>query len=196
MQLVNVAIFFIRLIVGTVLAAAGFLKLQQHSSNRFLKNVLAYDLVKGYFARVTAKSLPWLEISCGLFLLTGLFLPTAALASFSLLLIFTFAVATAIVRDKKVSCGCFGRTSLKDRIRWHITYRNLILMGLLIIVFAYGPGWLTVDNWLSMWTENQSVSRNIQNGLILIWSTTLLFVAILHLITRKRVRAQKEQSAI
>lgn len=181
MPLIDIAVFLTRLLVGSVLTIAGLLKLQDGSS-RFLQSVLAYGLVKGRAARLMASYLPWLEVGCGLFLLLGLFLPVTALVSFGLLMIFTTAVVTAIVREKRVDCGCFSTTHRRNYVRWKLSYRNLVMMGLSVIIFNFGPGWLAVDNWLLSSLNSLIAVSVIQNGLTVVWLTVLLITVTLHLI--------------
>lgn len=181
MPLLEIAILIARLFAGAILTLAGLLKLQ-NGSHRFLQSVLAYDLVQGRTARLVANGLPWLEIICGLFLITGFFLPITALVGYGLLMMFTVAVTSVMVRKKQARCGCFGATYKQNRARWQLVYRNLGLMGLTIIIFGLGPGWLAIDSWLQGRLGSFIAGgAAVQNSLIVVWLATLLVVVSLHL---------------
>lgn len=194
MPLLDIAVALARLFVGSTLIVAGLLKLRGDSGH-FLRSILAYDLVRGRAVQLIAKSLPWLEVGCGLFLLSGFFLPLTALASFGLLLTFTIAVTHAIVRQKQVGCGCFGTTNKRDRVRWQLTYRNLGLMGLTIVVFGFGPGWLAIDGWLNPEPHSLSANEVILNGLIAVWLTAFVASVYLHFIARQHVHHTRAHNA-
>lgn len=176
MSLLDIIIFITRLLIGSILIIAGFLKLQI-GSRRFLQNILAFGFVKGHVAQFISNSLPWLEVGCGLFMLVGLFMPMTSLVSFGLLLIFTVAIAFAVVQEKQVGCDCFGKLSEKNQVRWHLAYRNLVLMGLIILIFSFGPGWLALDNWVKQW-PNHLFESVIKDVLVFIWLSTLLLVLV------------------
>lgn len=188
--LLDITVFLTRLLVGGILTIAGLLKLKR-GSHRFLQSVLSYGLVKGRVAQLLASSLPWLEVGCGLFLLIGLFLPVTVLLGFGLLMMFTLAVTSVIVREKQVDCGCFGATRRKNHIRWQLTYRNLVLMGLTIIIFNFGPGWFAVDSWLQEGPRSLVTDGTFQNSLMTIWLVMLLVSLSLHLMTRPYNRFTK-----
>lgn len=181
----NIAVLLIRLLVGGTLIVAGVLKLESGAYN-LLKSVLAYDLIKGNSAQLVAKCLPWLEIGCGSFLLIGLFLPITSLVLLFLLLLFTLALTSAVLREKRVNCGCFGSTYGEQRVRWRLIYRNLGLMGLILVALGSGPGWWAVDNWLIEWPRNLTISNSLQDILTVTWLSTSLTTVGLHLSTRKR----------
>jgi uncharacterized membrane protein YphA (DoxX/SURF4 family) len=149
-----------RLIVGSILILAGWLKLKA-GSEWFFRQILAYELVKGKPARWLAKSLPWAEILCGLWLLFGLFLPLAAIVTFFLLWGFTAIIVLTLLRGKRVDCGCFGRSANfhTKQARLTIAYRNLGLIGLLFIVLRDNNEW-SIDTWLG--TQMLSLSFNDQ----------------------------------
>jgi hypothetical protein len=106
-------------------------------------------------------------------------------------MMFTLAITSAIVREKQVGCGCFGATRQKNHVRWQLTYRNLVLMGLTIIIFNFGPGWFAVDSWLQEGPRSLTTNGTFQNGLMAIWLVMLLSSVNLHLMTRQHNRLTK-----
>ena len=91
--------------------------------------------VMGVPAAGIARWLPPVEILTGGLLIIGLFTPLAAVAGFTLLLVFAGAVGLAVWRGKEVNCGCFGAAN-KSKAQWKIVYRNLALMAMLLPALA------------------------------------------------------------
>ena len=99
--------------------------------------------VMGVPAAGIARWLPPVEILTGGLLIIGLFTPLAAVAGFTLLLVFAGAVGLAVWRGKEVNCGCFGAAN-KSKAQWKIVYRNLALMAMLLPALAGNGGWLAL----------------------------------------------------
>lgn len=190
--ILELGIFFSRVLVGLTLVLAGALKLKA-GSRWFLKTLLAYDLVHGKTAALLSKGLPWVEVACGVLLVLGFFTPLVAIAGSSILLIFTSAVTSAILRDKPVDCGCFGRSTKVSRVRWTLVYRNIVLMGLLMPVYASGGGSLSVDAWLKVWLNNAGQHGLIQAWLVVVWVMSLAIALALQVLTRKRAAGPRNK---
>jgi len=58
--------------------------------------------------KLVAITLPWVELLCGLLLLANLWIDTALVATFGLLLVFVLLTAQAWIRGLNISCGCFN----------------------------------------------------------------------------------------
>lgn len=77
--------------------------------------------------------LPWLEILCGLALITrrlywgGWFILTA------LMVVFIVATIVAKMRGLDISCGCFGHASKYFSFAWHLALDFVLLGGLLFL---------------------------------------------------------------
>jgi len=77
--------------------------------------------------------LPWLEILCGLALITrvlyrgGVFILTVLMA------VFIVATIVAKARGLDISCGCFGHASQYLSFAWHLALDFLLLGGLLFL---------------------------------------------------------------
>lgn len=139
-----------RILVGGVLLIAGVAKIRAGES-RFLKDILAYDLLPQWASYLLARWLPWVEVLTGVLLIAGLFAPFAAIAGFGLLLVFAGAVGLALWRGKEINCGCFG-TAHTAKAQWRIVYRNLALMATILPSLANNEKWLALFDvaWLIM----------------------------------------------
>lgn len=81
-----------------------------------------------------AITLPWIELICGLLLLFGISVRENSLIIFSLLFVFTLAVAISMIRGLNFDCGCFGKPS---PIGWKKLGENflMLVLGLLLIIY-------------------------------------------------------------
>jgi hypothetical protein len=100
---------FVR-IVAISLAAVLFWSSVEHLKNpfAFLTNVLRYRLVSGDVAAVVAMALPVVQAVLAGMLVFGAGLRTALLGTALLLSGFSAVQTSALVRDLKIACGCFG----------------------------------------------------------------------------------------
>ncbi len=123
-----------RLGLGLVFLLAALPKLADPPG--FAKAIWAYGLVPPWGLNPMALVLPWLELICGLALLTGHWTRAAAAWSAALLLSFALALGINLARHRPVDCGCFGSSAPKTEgerltdMRWSLL-RDL---GLLLLV--------------------------------------------------------------
>ncbi|MEF3280541.1 MAG: DoxX family membrane protein [Elusimicrobiota bacterium] len=97
-----------RVMVGFILIYSGYTKISEPFENFYLA-ILSYKVVGERIAYITAKTLPWIEVYLGVFLVFGLFLKEVAMACFSLFAVFELLLLQAIIRKLEIaSCGCFG----------------------------------------------------------------------------------------
>jgi len=103
-----------RWLVGVLLLWAGLAKVAAPAA--FFGALLGYELpLPEPFLRLTAITLPWLEVILGTALLIDVWPETVRPLSVALCGIFVLAVAQACVRGLDVSCGCFGSADVE---RW------------------------------------------------------------------------------
>jgi len=75
----------------------------------FYTSLVAYQLpIPGLVLRGVATTLPWLELFCGLMLLTRFWLRPALLWSLLLCVAFAAATGQAWARGLSISCGCLN----------------------------------------------------------------------------------------
>ncbi len=97
----------IRLALGAVFLAAGLMKIAHPTA--FLSDLLSYEVpFPMAFLRLTAAVLPWLEVICGLFLLSDLWPETVRPLVAALCVVFVAMLFQAVVRGLSLNCGCFG----------------------------------------------------------------------------------------
>ncbi len=94
-----------RLAIGGILLWAGVSKAA--SGVAFLAALNAYQLpLPRYVLAGVAIMLPWVELLCGLLLVTRTRVAPALLLSFGMTLLFCGATGQAVVRGLDISCGC------------------------------------------------------------------------------------------
>jgi uncharacterized membrane protein YphA (DoxX/SURF4 family) len=131
-----------RIILGVVFIYASFDKIINPAG--YAEAVANYKLVPYYLINIFAIVIPWLEFIGGIFLLTGVFLPGSSLIIGGLLIIFILAIASALVRNLDISCGCFN-TAEGEKIGNSLILRDLILLILTGYVFFFSGGKITLD---------------------------------------------------
>jgi len=121
-----------------VYLAGVFIYASLHKINfpaEFADNIAGYLLVPYWMVNPLAVFMPWLELVCGLFLLSGVRVRAAVLFVCGMLVMFTLAVIAALVLDTPISCGCFQ--SAGEAISWWTVARDLAWLGMGIHVYRY-----------------------------------------------------------
>ena len=96
----------LRIGLGVLFVLAAWPKLQDPVG--FARAISHYHLLGETASRVLALVLPPMELMIGVCLILGVVHSGASLLAFSLLVLFTGAVTTALLRGLDISCGCFG----------------------------------------------------------------------------------------
>lgn len=128
-------IWLARLAVAGVFLAACLAKISHPES--FALAVHRYRLLPGFAVNAVAIVLPWIELLCGLAVLTG---PRRARAAAALLLlgmlvVFTGAISLNLLRGIEASCGCFTtRADAAVSDGWNLL-RNASLIWLTLAIW-------------------------------------------------------------
>lgn len=92
--------------IGVLFAIAGLAKVGDLSS--FAGQIHNFRILPIAAENAMAMTLPWIEIVCALALVTGVRARAGSLLAAGMLVVFTAAVALALVRGLDIACGCFG----------------------------------------------------------------------------------------
>jgi uncharacterized membrane protein YphA (DoxX/SURF4 family) len=122
-----------RLLLGLTFIAASIDKIAEPTL--FAKAIANYKLISGWPILLAATFLPWLELLCGLLVLSGLYLRGSSLLLFALLTAFTVAVITGLIRGLDISCGCFTLDPEVNKIGWHKVLENIGLILTSVFLF-------------------------------------------------------------
>lgn len=122
--------FTARSFLGIVFIIASIDKIADPTA--FATSIGNYRLISGWPLMVFATVLPWIELLAGLFLLVGVFRHGSALLLSTLLVVFTLAVISALLRGLDITCGCFTQDPAASRIGWWKVLENvgLLFLGL------------------------------------------------------------------
>jgi uncharacterized membrane protein YphA (DoxX/SURF4 family) len=98
-----------RVLVGLVFIYASIDKLANPAY--FAGTIQNYQILPDSLINLVAIILPWLELICGILLISGLWHQSAAILISTLIIIFILAIGSVILRGLDIQCGCFGSGS-------------------------------------------------------------------------------------
>src|SRR5690625_740637 len=121
-----------RLILGGIFLYSGGTKLLDPGA--FQNEIANFDLVSWKFAGIIALYLPWLEIVCGIAVITSKQLRGGLAILSILMIVFIVVVGSAWFRGLDVTCGCFGAS--ENAISYpRLIARNLAILAGLVLTF-------------------------------------------------------------
>ena len=121
----------IAIVIGALFIYAGVVKIIEPLE--FARDIDNYKMLPWRLGVFLALYLPWLEILCGLALITrvlyrgGIFIVTMLMSFFIIVSI------VAKTRGLDVSCGCFGHASKYLNFSWHLVLDFALLIGLVVL---------------------------------------------------------------
>ena len=101
----------------------------------FAHSISNYKLLPPWLPMTVATILPWLELFCGFSLLFGIFIRGSALLLSAMLIAFTFAVISGLLRGLDISCGCFTQDPTAGKIGWMKVLQNSTLIVLTLFLY-------------------------------------------------------------
>ena len=115
-----------RIVVGLVFLLYGLDKIT-HPDN-FSRAIANYRLLPEALVNLVAVTLPWVECVCGLLLLAGQWVRSAALVSAFLLSVFVVAVSITLARGLDIACGCLDADAGR-KVGMKLLVEDLLLLG-------------------------------------------------------------------
>ncbi|MGD9211631.1 MAG: MauE/DoxX family redox-associated membrane protein [Desulfobacteraceae bacterium] len=119
----------IRLFLGLTFIYASYHKIMAPSE--FAKAVYGYGLFPSMSINLIAIIIPFVELFCGVALVTGFWTRSAALIINGLLLLFILFISINLIRGYEFDCGCFvpgDHYSAQDP--WQTLLRDIILLSM------------------------------------------------------------------
>ncbi len=120
-------------VIGLVFIYAGGTKAWDPIA--FTRDIQNFHILPWSLGVRLAFYLPWVEILCGLALLTGYLRGGAVAILTSLTVIFIGALIAAKVRGINLECGCFGSATKNLPFAWHLVLDFALLAGLVALLF-------------------------------------------------------------
>jgi len=135
-----VVIIGARLLLGSVFISSGILKITQMEG--FAISIVNYKLLSGSAVALLAMILPWLEVLCGASILLGLYYRGSTLLVFLMMILFTGAVLSAVLRGLDISCGCFTQDPAVGKVGWMKIMENLgLIIASSILLINSSANW-------------------------------------------------------
>lgn len=127
----------------------------------------AYKILPTDLAHFFGYILPWFEVALAIFLILGIFIRPAAVASGLLMVMFIGAIASVWARGMLIDCGCLGGGGAIDpskateaRIAYAVDIvRDIAFVGMCVYIFKYPYGKFSLDKKLE---TNQEASEDQQ----------------------------------
>lgn len=146
----SATLLVLRVALGGLFVFAAIVKFQDIQQFGFAIN--AYQIIPGnarHAVTLFAFVLPWLELIAGLLLILGLWGRAASLLIALMMAAFTAAVASVILRELSITCGCFGKLKgpfgCEGPIGTCKLAENATLMAVAFLLTLTGPGRLALD---------------------------------------------------
>jgi uncharacterized membrane protein YphA (DoxX/SURF4 family) len=139
-----------RLAIAALFLFAAYQKLFASSDapQKFALAINSFKILPEHLVHLAAGAIPWIEVVCGLLLIVGIWTRAAAALLAAMLIAFTIAVASVLLRDMSLTCGCFGKFSLicaHDKMSWCKIGENAIILVPTLLVAIFGGGFFDLD---------------------------------------------------
>ena len=128
---VKIALRLVGIIIGGLFVYAGAVKIIEPVE--FARDIDNYKMLPWQLGVFVALYLPWLEIFCGLALITRVLYRGGIFIVTTLMSLFIIATIVAKARGLDVSCGCFGHASKYLNFSWHLILDFALLIGLVVL---------------------------------------------------------------
>ncbi|MBD3383453.1 DoxX family membrane protein [candidate division KSB1 bacterium] len=110
----KILLWLIRVVLAVVFIYSGIVKLINPAA--FAVNIDNYAILPWFLVSLMSAVLPWLEVICGLAILSGKWLRGAALWIAAMNVVFIIAIASAMIRGLDISCGCHTTSTEGARV--------------------------------------------------------------------------------
>jgi uncharacterized membrane protein YphA (DoxX/SURF4 family) len=119
------AILVLRVLLGAMFLYAAYTKLKE-SYLIFAMSIDSYQILPPDAVLGVARTLPWVELAIGLWLLIGWRIAPAATAATTILAVFFGVMLFTYGRGITIDCGCFG---LGEAMTWKTLLRDGTLLA-------------------------------------------------------------------
>ena len=125
----------VRQLLGMIFIYACFHKIADPSG--FAKIIYGYGLFPNIAINLIAIVVPFIELTAGTALITGIYPKSAALIINGLVVSFIIAISVNLIRGHEFDCGCFSGKSATPESAWISLIRNIGLLGMGAYVYRY-----------------------------------------------------------
>jgi len=128
----RIIVVLCRLLLAAVFIYAAVGKVLRPSE--FADSVAGFRILPIATVNVFAIVLPWIELVCGLSLITGIFVRSSVVLLAALNVIFIAAAVSAMARGLSIECGCFTLSRAHDTVGWSLIGRAVVFLLLCLPV--------------------------------------------------------------
>jgi uncharacterized membrane protein YphA (DoxX/SURF4 family) len=121
----------VAILIGGLFVYAGVIKALDPVV--FARDIGNYQMLPWPIGVWLALYLPWLEIFCGLALMTRVLYRGGVFILTALMVLFIVITIVARARGLDVDCGCFGHATKSLSFAWHLALDFLLLGGLVLL---------------------------------------------------------------
>ena len=107
--------------------------------DRFADIVWDYGILPEGLVNLFAVGLPWVELVLGVFLLAGIWVPSAALLASGLTVMFMVALAVGLSRGEEFHCGCFSTAQEGTGSGWDLMWKDALLLTAGVVLLWQAP---------------------------------------------------------
>ncbi len=125
----------VRWLIGMIFIYASFHKIADPSG--FAKIIYGYGLFPNISVNLIAIVVPFIELTAGIALITGVYPRSAALIINGLVISFIITISVNLIRGHEFDCGCFSSKSATPESAWISLIRNIGLLGMGVFVYRY-----------------------------------------------------------
>ena len=123
----------LRLLLGAGFVYAAYTKLRQ-SWLLFALSIDSYQLLPEWAVFALARTLPWLELTLGVFLIAGVWLRYLSIVAAAILGLFFSVMVVSYFRGAGIDCGCFG---VGEPLSARTLLRDGVLLAAAVVLVAY-----------------------------------------------------------
>lgn len=127
----DLLVLLLRIVLGAVFVYAGIVKIMDPVA--FAGSIAAYKILPYFGNYLAAAILPWIEVICGIMLITGYRWRSAAIIILVLNVNFLLALASTLIRGLDIDCGCFRQGGEKTSA-WAAIGRDMVLLLMTLAV--------------------------------------------------------------
>ena len=125
----------VRWLLGMLFVYASFHKIADPSG--FAKIIYGYGLFPNISVNLIAIIVPFIELTAGTALITGVYPKSAAMIINGLTVSFILAISANLIRGHEFDCGCFSGKSETPEPAWLTLLRDIGVIGMGVFVYRY-----------------------------------------------------------
>jgi uncharacterized membrane protein YphA (DoxX/SURF4 family) len=142
----RVFVFVLRIFLGAIFVYSSIHKIRNPAEFAFA--IRGYELLPVAITNLFALLIAWSEVLAGIMLILGVMTRKAAGAILILLVMFTVAILTTMVKGLVIDCGCFGGGG-DAPTTYPLVIRNLFLIAAAAMVMLFDRGAWSVSSAFS-----------------------------------------------